>query len=131
MSRYVRHFTVEEANALLPQLRAWLAELRRLDRRLLPLGRTHAALLEARDQYNVGGRELSDYLALSIRWQTILATALSTGVQIKDLDRGLCDFPHRRHDGGEVLLCWQASEPSVGYWHGVDDGFAGRQPLAP
>ena len=47
---------------------------------------------------------------------------------VKDLDRGLVDFPAFRH-GEEVLLCWQVGEDEIGYWHGVDDGFAGRKPL--
>jgi hypothetical protein len=50
------------------------------------------------------------------------------GVQVKDLDRGLVDFPALR-DGEEVLLCWQVGEEVVAYWHGVDEGFAGRKPL--
>jgi hypothetical protein len=49
-------------------------------------------------------------------------------VQVKDLDRGLVDFP-ALHDGEEVLLCWQVGEDEVAYWHGVDEGFAGRKPL--
>jgi hypothetical protein len=50
------------------------------------------------------------------------------GVAVKDLDRGLVDFPALR-DGEEVLLCWQLGEEKVGYWHGVDEGFAGRREL--
>jgi len=50
------------------------------------------------------------------------------GVLVKDLDRGLVDFPALR-DGEEVLLCWQVGEEDVGYWHGVAEGFAGRKPL--
>jgi hypothetical protein len=50
------------------------------------------------------------------------------GVLVKDLDRGLVDFP-AVHDGEEVLLCWQAGEDEVAFWHGTDEGFAGRKPL--
>ena len=50
------------------------------------------------------------------------------GVLVKDLDRGLVDFPALR-DGEEVLLCWQVGEDEVAFWHGVDEGFAGRKPL--
>jgi hypothetical protein len=50
------------------------------------------------------------------------------GVQVKDLDSGLVDFP-ALHKGEEVLLCWQVGEDEVAYWHGVDEGFAGRKPL--
>jgi hypothetical protein len=52
------------------------------------------------------------------------------GVQVKDLDRGLVDFPARHPgDGATVLLCWELGEPDVAYWHGLEDGFAGRKPL--
>jgi hypothetical protein len=50
------------------------------------------------------------------------------GVLVKDLDRGLVDFPCV-HRGRELLLCWQLGEDEVGYWHGLEDGFAGRRPL--
>ena len=50
------------------------------------------------------------------------------GVLVKDLDRGLVDFPALRR-GEEVLLCWQVGEPEVAFWHGLEEGFAGRKPL--
>ena len=50
------------------------------------------------------------------------------GVQVKDLDSGLVDFPSSR-DGEQVLLCWRLGEDEIAFWHGLDDGFAGRQPL--
>jgi hypothetical protein len=50
------------------------------------------------------------------------------GVQIKDVDRGLLDFPSTV-DGEEALLCWHVGEPRIAYWHSPEDGFAGRRPL--
>jgi hypothetical protein len=50
------------------------------------------------------------------------------GIQVKDLDTGLIDFPSVR-DGEEILLCWQLGEDEIAWWHRVDDGFAGRRPL--
>jgi len=50
------------------------------------------------------------------------------GVELKDLDSGLLDFPSER-DGDDVLLCWRVGEDSVAYWHGLEDGFAGRKPI--
>ena len=50
------------------------------------------------------------------------------GVQVKDLDEGLLDFPARKN-GEDILLCWKVGEPRVAYWHGLDEGFAGRKPL--
>jgi hypothetical protein len=51
------------------------------------------------------------------------------GVIVKDADRGLVDFPALRESGEEVLLCWQVGEDEIGYWHGLEEGFAGRKPL--
>jgi hypothetical protein len=53
----------------------------------------------------------------------------SLGLLVKDLDEGLVDFPSRIGDE-EVLLCWRLGEPEVAFWHGLDDGFAGRKPLS-
>lgn len=50
------------------------------------------------------------------------------GLEVKDVDAGLVDFPALR-DGERVYLCWQLGEPEIGYWHGVEEGFAGRKPL--
>lgn len=60
-----------------------------------------------------------------------IATELEElGVQVKDLDRGLVDFPARHPRSEEiVLLCWHVGEDEVRYWHGAEEGFAGRKPL--
>jgi hypothetical protein len=129
MPVYEHHFTLDEANALLPRLRGWFRELAELDERLAPLGAQHAKLLEQRSACNVGGRELGEYLSLSLRWRRRVERILDLGVQIKDIDRGLCDFPHLLEDGREVYLCWQITEPEVAWWHGIEEGFAGRRPL--
>jgi hypothetical protein len=58
----------------------------------------------------------------------IVARFTGEGVQVKDMDRGLIDFP-AEVDGQDALLCWHVGEPRIGYWHSPDDGFAGRRPL--
>lgn len=50
------------------------------------------------------------------------------GIEVRDVRRGLVDFPSMRH-GAEVHLCWLRGEPEIGYWHSLDTGFANRQPL--
>ncbi len=52
------------------------------------------------------------------------------GILIKDLDRGLIDFPHIREDGEEVYLCWMVGEKEIRYWHRIPDGFKGRIPIS-
>jgi hypothetical protein len=60
----------------------------------------------------------------------LVAELESAGVQVKDLDRGLVDFPARHPESGDlVLLCWHLGEDRVAFWHGLDEGFAGRKPL--
>jgi hypothetical protein len=58
----------------------------------------------------------------------IVARFTGEGVQVKDMDRGLIDFP-AEVDGQDALLCWHVGEARIGYWHSPDDGFAGRRPL--
>jgi hypothetical protein len=58
----------------------------------------------------------------------LLAELNELGVQVKDIDQGLLDFPSVI-DGREALLCWQVGEPRIGFWHTPEDGFAGRRPL--
>jgi hypothetical protein len=58
----------------------------------------------------------------------LLAELSELGVQVKDIDRGLLDFPSVI-DGQDALLCWQVGEPRIGFWHTPEDGFAGRRPL--
>jgi hypothetical protein len=62
--------------------------------------------------------------------QDTLAEINAIGVQVKDLDKGLLDFPSVL-DGKSVLLCWKLGEKEIGYWHSPEDGFAGRKPLDP
>ena len=52
----------------------------------------------------------------------------AAGVLVKDLDQGLLDFPSLR-EGEEILLCWHVGEGDIKYWHGLEEGFAGRKPI--
>jgi hypothetical protein len=132
----MRHFTPEEANAALPAVRA-LAE-RLVDRRraLLALGEELETM-----QALIGGNggsldparaaELQDAVAREAAGLAALVDELhELGVQVKDLDRGLIDFPASHPGNGEtVLLCWELGEPVVAHWHDLEEGFAGRKPL--
>jgi hypothetical protein len=130
-----RYFTPEEANELLPQVRV-AAETLVEHRRALVEARAKRAELATRIAGNGGDfdpqepRELEGELE---REAEAVARAVSLleelGVQVKDLDRGLVDFPALRSNGEEVLLCWQVGEDEIGFWHGLEEGFAGRKPL--
>lgn len=130
----MRHFTPEEANAALDDVRP-------LVEKMVDARRSHVAALERQEELeshirgNGGGippAELAETAAEVERLERELARAVDDlselGVQVKDLDEGLVDFPALR--GGEtVLLCWRLGEDDVAYWHTVEDGFAGRRPL--
>jgi hypothetical protein len=130
----VRHFTPEEANAA-------LNEVRPLVERMVEHRREHVEALERQEELegrirgNGGGippAQLAETAAGVERHARELARAVDDivelGIEVKDLDEGLVDFPALR--GGEtVLLCWRLGEDEIRYWHTVEDGFAGRRPL--
>ena len=130
----MRHFTPEEANAA-------LAQVRPLVEKLVGHRRGHVAALarqeelEERIRGNGGGippSTLAEAAEEVEREARALAKAIDEidehGAQVKDLDEGLIDFPALR-DGETVLLCWKLDEDEIRYWHSVEDGFAGRRPL--
>ncbi len=132
----MRLFTQEEANAALPEVGPLVERLVEDRRALVELG---GALEEM--QALIGGNggsldpsrvgELQEAVAHAASALASLVDEIQElGVQVKDLDRGLVDFPARHPETGEtVLLCWELGEPEVGHWHDLEEGFAGRKPL--
>jgi len=129
-----RTFTPDEANAA-------LADVRPLVEQMVEAKRTFDEAQEQSDSAarsisgNGGGIPPAELAALHEQLEqrtTELAAILDElhelGVEVKDLDSGLVDFPALR-DGERVLLCWRLGEDEVAFWHGLEDGFAGRQPL--
>jgi hypothetical protein len=122
-------FTIEEANALLPNVRLILAKIQRAHRKLSHYRDDARKAAEAAEQ---GGGGLVDgvvYAEILCGLTAEMAELEGLGVQLKDFERGLIDFPSLR-DGRVVLLCWQMGEgDELEWWHDVDAGFAGRTPL--
>ena len=129
-----RNFSPEEANELLPIVRPLVERM--VEAKLaLDGAQAEADDVSTRISGNGGGlppARLAEVDAAVSRRATELARALeeiqALGVVVKDLDTGLVDFPSVR-DGRDVLLCWRLGEDEVAFWHGYDDGFAGRQPI--
>lgn len=121
-----RHFTREEANASLPRVEPLLRKLRDARDRLTD-AEAHELLADAAPANGGGeaGRQVGDAF-LEVR--NLLAEIQDLGIVIRDIDRGLIDFPAILEDA-EVYLCWQLDEPEVGFWHDLESGFSGRQPL--
>jgi len=129
-----RIFTPEEANAALAELRP-LVEAMVAAKRALDEAQEERDDVARRIAGNGGGIPPAELGALEEAVATAateLAAAIASiqalGVLVKDLDSGLVDFPAKR-DGEDILLCWQLGEDEVAYWHGLEDGYAGRQPL--
>lgn len=127
MAQFEKHFTITEANALLPELREVLGAIREV-RDQLAVDWEQAAPVLRMARMNGGGRELGDYLGTLSRLNARLKVLADLGVQLKDIDRGLVDFPAWRDDR-EVFLCWHLGEETVAFWHDLETGFPGRQPL--
>jgi hypothetical protein len=122
-------FSVEEANVLLPTVRGILLVIRRAHSRLLAY--REAAKEAAKGAEDGGGGMVggSKYVSVLIELTTRTGELEELGVQLKDYERGLIDFPSLR-DGRVILLCWQLGEgDQIEWWHDVEAGFAGRQPL--
>ena len=124
--RFSKHYTREDARALLPQIREWLAELNRLraemeryDKRLSGLN------AEGQD---TGGETVNNWIRALAGMQTILAAFQHRQIFIKDLARGLVDFPAIL-GGKEVFLCWESDEEDIEFWHDLETGFSGREKL--
>ena len=122
-------FTVEEANSLLPNVRPIVHQIQRAHRRLV---RLESAAKYAAEGAEHGGGGMPGGLryAKLLMDLSVGAGQLETlGIQLKDYGHGLIDFPSMR-EGRVVLLCWKADEgDNIEWWHDIEAGFAGRQPL--
>src|SRR5580693_5396263 len=128
-----RTFTLDEAQSLLPVLESLLraaidgkklmeeveGEMQALNHRIFLNGGTHVDVVAV-------ARRKAERAKAEQRAKDALAEVDSIGVQVKDLDIGLLDFPCEV-EGRVVLLCWRMGEESITHWHGTDEGFAGRK----
>ena len=122
-------FSIEEANALLPTVRQILLRIQRGYRRLASYQEEARRAAEGAEQGGGGMARGSQYVSLLIDLYSSASELETLGVQLKDQERGLIDFPSMR-DGRVVLLCWHLGEGDhIEWWHDVEAGFAGRQPL--
>ncbi|MBW6394513.1 DUF2203 domain-containing protein [Thermus sp. SYSU G05001] len=120
---FARIFTKEEADARLPEIQRVLSQMRQARKEL---SEVQARLPEVRGLERRALEEEARFLLGSLEADARYLASL--GVFLKDLDRGLVDFPSRV--GGEVVfLCWQEGEPEVAHYHPLAGGFAERRPL--
>jgi hypothetical protein len=130
-SSFQRLFTLQEANALLPRLRPLAERLQERSRRIREgLSRLQAETGLAPEDPELA-REISlrpELATLVAEAQTLVEEIQREGAVVNGPEEGLVDFPALL-DGEIVFLCWRCSEPQVGHWHRIADGFAGRRPL--
>ena len=132
----MRQFTPEEAAALLPRVRELAETMVELRSKLRSSHGASEGWGRAVSS-NGGGRrppglveEERERAAVAAEFQATLNAIEELGVLVKDVDTGLLDFPARHPVTGEsVLLCWKLGENEIGFWHGEDEGFAGRKSL--
>lgn len=128
-----RHFTQEEAERLLPRLTALLEQMRELKQ---AHDRVQGEIAELAAKMRSNGHVLEMQLREAQQHQEeaaasvngLIEEAQSLGCEIKGIDEGLVDFRSLK-DGREVYLCWKLGEQRIAWWHELDTGFAGRQPL--
>ncbi len=121
------YFSVEEANAALEKIRPLIKEILEIRETIL---RQHPEkwMLVEKVAGNGGSPEASRLVEDFDRLDRLVHRLQATGVILKDINTGLIDFPAKRGDR-EVYLCWQYGEQEVAFWHEIEAGFAGRQPI--
>ena len=131
----MKTFTLEEAQSLLPVLESLLKRAiegkqsaEEVDSSLSDLARRIYLSGGMRVDVGAVAKQRAEIEAHLQRVRESIAEIDSIGVQVKDLDAGLLDFPCRLDDQ-VVLLCWRMGEPAIEHWHPVDSGFKDRQPV--
>lgn len=124
--QYKKHYTVEEARRLMPEIRRHLTELNHLRDRVNKADQRFAQLHAT--GCDLGGASVDEWIRDLCTMRARLVWFESREIQIKDLERGLIDFP-AVIAGREVFLCWEQDEDDIEFWHDLETGYAGRERL--
>lgn len=122
-----QYFSLEEANNVLKVIRPLMDEVQAIRQKILA-NQPEAWPAIEKSAGNGGNRALSNMVQDFERFDALIHQIQDTGAQIKDVNTGLLDFSALK-DGREVYLCWQYGEEEIAFWHEVEAGFAGRQPI--
>ena len=124
--RFKKHYTLGEARGLLPSVKKWLKRILHLRDALRKHDQHLSALMEpGRD---LGGELVNTWVRALADIKAALLEFHRREIQIKDLDRGLIDFP-AIIGGREVFLCWEQEDEDIEFWHDLDAGYAGREKI--
>src|SRR6266404_7822507 len=124
--QFSKHYTREEARALLPQIRDWLDHLSDLRDRVEKVDKRLSQALGLGD--DLGGEMVNNWIRSLAEMKELLQKFQHREIQIKDLNRGLIDFP-AFVGGKEVFLCWEKDEDDIEFWHDLESGYQGRERL--
>lgn len=122
-----QYLTLKEANEALKVIRPLMDEVQAIRQKILASQPEAWPAIE-KSAGNGGNRALSDMVQDFEKLDALIHQIQDTGAQIKDINTGLLDFSALK-DGREVYLCWQYGEEDIAFWHEVEAGFAGRQPI--
>jgi hypothetical protein len=124
---YIKHFTLAQAQTELPEIIPIIEDITRLKKELDAKGYD-----VQRHQYFGGLGPNGQKVFPQEMEQLVLhvQTLNEKGIEIKDLDKGLIDFPHLRANGEEAYLCYMLGEKEIIAWHPIEGGFAARRPIA-
>jgi hypothetical protein len=120
------HYTREEARLLLPEIKDWLTGMLQLEKELQPAFQKVERLVSTGQDH--GGPAVERYVALQADFLGLVGEFQKRQILLKDLHRGLIDFPSIVA-GREVFLCWEQGEDDIEFWHEIDGGYAGRERL--
>ena len=120
-------FTLDEANAFVPQLLDLVPKIQKLS---VSLNNNFPDIKNARDKakWNGGSDQGVDYLNAVLKYNDLMRKIEEMGCEVKGIREGLIDFPSLR-EGREVYLCWRMPEKEILFWHDLNSGFTGRKPI--
>ncbi len=125
-NQFTKHYTRDEARALLPQVNEWLQQLKHLQAQLQKAEQRLDALMERKQ--DAGGEVINSWVRSVADVQETFHEFRKREILIKDVERGLIDFP-AIVGGREVFLCWEKGEEDIEFWHDLDAGYTGRERL--
>ena len=120
-------FTLDEANAFVPQLLDLVPQIQKLS---VSLNNDFPDIKNAREKakWNGGSDQGVDYLNAVLKYNDLMHRIEGMGCEVKGIREGLVDFPSLR-EGREVYLCWRMPEKEILFWHDLNTGFSGRKPI--
>ena len=125
-NNFSTHYTLAEARAMIPQVREWLKHISLLRHEYTEVSRCIDKMMKERS--DIGGISINQSIKLLSKIQTVFSEFKKHQIQIKDLERGLVNFPSKRGNR-EVFLCWEKDEEDIDHWHELDASYDSREPL--